>query len=407
MKRRKIILLLIFQILTLFVFEACGTVEKEQIDNSVEYEVNILEEIQNEIVDEGNNMEAQQEKFISDFVGQPNEYGNNWANLSLNINPSGRITMQDDWIYYYKYGAIYKKQMDEERIFLINANDAYSLNVIGDWIYYKEGETVYRIRTDGEKKEELLTNVVSNIFIAKGYICYVVKENISATAYKYFLKVDMLKDTESNIIETMYEIEFGEYCPIIIGFNPDKHVMYLHSGKEWSYDDKLVVLEYDYSLGEFQVIISAPTSIENEYNGKEESVKSITAFMNNDYIFYMVRCQTGHVGAVYIYNINESTVIVESLEYTCFNASNFVDDGIIAINYMPLNAGMCLSYDSIDEIKSTDFTRNIIIKETGELGIGEVYVLGDNIYYTPDAQDYYGRTLYKVKLDGTQWEEVY
>ena len=163
-------------------------------------------------------------------------------------------------------------------------------------------------------------------------------------------------------------------------------------------------------MGGIQVILSAPTSVKNEYSGSMEEVQSVTALMNQNYIFYMVRCRTSHVGVAYIYDLNTNSVILESYEFIA-DAPNFWNDEIVAAySVYDRNEGKdyrCLSLDSIDEIKVEQYVREFFVKESKDSGIGEVYVFGDYIYYTPNAHDYSNKAIYKVKINGTDWQEIY
>ncbi len=82
------------------------------------------------------------------------------GNTSININNSGRVAQQGDWIYYEgEPEGLYKERLDGTgREMLVDSGWAQNIGVVGDWVYYLQISGVSRIKTDGSGQEFLFEN---------------------------------------------------------------------------------------------------------------------------------------------------------------------------------------------------------------------------------------------------------
>ena len=82
------------------------------------------------------------------------------GNTSININNSGRVAQQGDWVYYEgEEEGLYKERLDGTgRETLVASGWAQYINVVGDWVYYLQISGVSRITTDGSGQEFLFEN---------------------------------------------------------------------------------------------------------------------------------------------------------------------------------------------------------------------------------------------------------
>jgi len=370
--------------------EASPSYEETGITESSEYEMEIWNE-------DNNTIETVDEFFSDTPMEQWNVKGNNFANLSDFSTPSGRITAQGDWIYFYSMGAIYKKQGDNAVEYIIDADDAYSLNIVGDWIYYKEGQQIYKVRTDGEDKEILFENVSSNIFVVDNKICFCSLQNKSATIYDYCINV---ADLNSKDILQQYNV--GEVNIILIGFFPE-------TGKAYFYvpgylaDRTFGVFEVDYYTNTCNKILSIALdgyewSLDDKlFAAMNDSLIIANAFHENDY-------NPGE-NVIQIYDLSSGTVINEIRRnwYRKMVTANISNDHIIC---NPDTNSYKLYYIGSSELNEEFASNNAPFLEETTV-YTEIYSIGEYVYYCiANTGDYFNRPIYRIKIDGTSWSLV-
>lgn len=134
------------------------------------------------------------------------------GNSEGNRHNGGWVAEQGDWNYYAISGRIYKENMltgEKYAIFDSMSNTAsISLQVMGEWIYFEIGDNnLYRISVDGstgQKYDPILGNdVIIDWDVYNGNVYTIVRENLSASTYNYYLAIT---DWSTQTYQKIYDI---------------------------------------------------------------------------------------------------------------------------------------------------------------------------------------------------------
>lgn len=382
--------------------------EVEEIDKRTSETIQQIKELEDQLKQqtESSQPTADEVDFISDTPKEQwNTYGNNFGNLLYNYGHEykvGQITSQGDWVYYYQYGKINKKNViSGEEIYVTSATNAVSLNVIGDYIYYLEEATIVKVRTDGEGKEELITNVASDYFLASDQtIAYVIGRQVSSQSFVYSVEVISIKDNKKYTLDTdatdlpqlicMHDsdiyfcLNYPEYGLIQV------YKINCTSGSSYS-NEMVFEREYD-----FQVSAKTQMTCDDHFFVMK------VPFIDNVYDFTILK---------YDMDAKHLTELVEhadSKAVSCASLYGVYDNHFIS---GVLQALILIDDSELQEIYShqgfLDVKYNFGTMIVDDEMADEVYLLGDRVYYTSknDKSNPYGeKTIYSVGVDGTGWE---
>ena len=342
-----------------------------------------------------------------------NKQGNSANNLAyqcalIGANPpeyTGRVTAQGESVYYYKTGRIYRMDGNENIIEICSAANASSLNVIGDTLYYLRGNVIYAVDVTGGEPKEIITDAIGTFFVYGESLYFINCENKTGTTYNFYVNEYSLKKNKVvNYINT------GNNKPTLVSVNPDKNgeVVYYYQQNNQSYP------KYEANAQPYDLVIA-------DFDGKKEVYSFEESFDSlgsaNGYVLideesiYVTKMDYFYPDFIMYRTVKETyeTVgYVEALKQDWYNLrtpkncyNNELIFGIIAGNGYGLYR---IPFERIAEItEQPGMLEEALIISEQEI-IREAYVLGEYIYYTID--EYYEARLYRVKIDGTGWEEL-
>lgn len=344
--------------------------------------------------------------------GVINRQGNSFNNLSyqsalIGANPpefSGRVTGQGESVYYYLAGKICRLDGQGNRTEICSEKYASCLNVIGNTLYYLKKGEIYSVDIMGGEPQKRVSGVIGNFFIFEGTIYYVNCEKATGTTYNFFVNEYSL---DKGQVER--SIEAGNYMPTLVSVNPDKNgeIIYFYQQKNQSYPN------YTANGQPFDVIRTDLDGNKEVYSYDDSnSLQDSNGYMLlglDSWYFSLVHDQYPDFVMHRVDNETHSVIgcVEESISdwYDIKMPKNSYGDklifGIISENGYGLH---CITFEEIHGITSkTELMNETLIIAEQEI-IEETYVLGEYIYYT--LGEYANATLYRVKVDGSDWEEL-
>ena len=319
---------------------------------------------------------------------------------------TGRITYSDGILYFYEWDGIYAIDEDGERTKVCSAEGASSLNMNGRDLYFLEGTYIYKVNVkSGEKTEILSVEGKLPFFMYGDIIYYVATEYITATQEEFCI---LGYDVDQK--EEVVHINVGSEQPIIIEVTEDGCITYYYL-KSWVESEEQasrsdVCYELRRVNRDGDVVYSTEMESKNVY---WSSFLEFTAFRGDNSIY-----------ATWTYN-EQSLVNVLNPEQFLNRAKVKADDGYLQLKnsykddlivYGMINGKKALYLIPEDLLVSFDMNSPLIKEIIYESsGIVEVYVIGDYIYYTVEdvywgGSDYDTDNLYRIKVDGTGWEDI-
>ncbi len=303
--------------------------------------------------------------FVPDYrEGHANTVGNNPNNLSLY---SGRMAKQDNWLYYYDYGYLYKIKTDGSGYQLLAelTSGCTYINVIGDWIYYNSNG-VRRMRTDGSEEKIISTRACSFLFVSEN------------TGYYIPDKTD-----------TLYRFDTDD-------LKPYKHFTFTDErlGQTAIYNNQLIYLSYnDNSRAQMLVVrdLSSPNEIKLQSPVSDYAQNSF--FINDHTLYVMTK------GVLSSIDLSKNDPPIQKIADT--PSSDPLQEATV-LYYSPYNGGIFATvngvghdgYDlhlyNINGVKLNTLSGNV---DSSGLHT-EFYTFNDdNIYYFRDWK------FYKAKAD--------
>lgn len=398
----------------LFLLTGCGTAANQV---SIESEGSDSTTISTNVKDIEETISSEGETQTSDFGKNENVNirGNEYGNLSV---AKGRMTSQNDTLFFYQNGAIYRKDGTESKEYLCSATSAESLNVLGDTLFYLENGHIYCIDTDGNNLREIAIGVLGPFIVYRDALYYVSCTNMTFSEQEYFIcKYYLEENVPQDTIST------GEYQPKLIGINEymNDEVIYqmeINSVADEHYGN-LKYKQFVVGLADF----NTHSVKENVYTSKWSNVDSSDGYRFNvipaEDILYIIQKSGSYEDNLDV--INLKTFSKDGLDIELYyNAlrnwgpicyptifRNSYKDGLIAEYYY---------YDTEVELSIRLITREAITTSGGiednvkivDEGAGEVYVIGDELYYVIyiDNYDYDSVRIGKIGIDGTGWQEL-
>ena len=352
------------------------------------------------------NTEESVEQVVEAYNGYINTVGNDFANLNYQCSftgnshgQTGRVTAQGDNVYFYELGYIYQMNKDGYKQIICPAEDASSLNIIGDTLYYLEGTQIYSVKINDGTKEELLIKVLAPFLVCDNCIYYVTSANISATRSEYFIC-----EYKINANEPQRTVSLGEYIPTLVAINEEQNnsVIFYYE-KEPYQDSNYNALHYDcYYLGSYNFDsgnMMGQEIIAPLYNCNAH----FSAIPSDDYIYASWYCDKEFdriILKVYCLDIMNLELITSKENSGYFIPVNSTGNNLV------FKSASRLALVLSDAIQNPDYIGIIdegtILSE--ETQISEVYIVDNYIYYT--IKDYHSSNLYRIRIDGTGWEEV-
>ncbi len=398
----------------LFLLTGCGT---DASQPAIEIEERDSTGISTNVKDMENIVSSEDENKASDLPMSEdvNIRGNTYGNLSV---ARGRMTSQNNTLFFYQNGAIYRKEGTGNKEYLCSATSAESLNVLGDALFYLESGHIYCIDTDGNNLHEIAKDVLGPFIVYKDALYYVSGTNITFSEKefficKYYLKENIPQDT----------ISTGKYCPQLIGINEymNDEVIYqmeINSVADERYGN-LIYKQFVVGLADF----NTHSVNENVYASKWTNISS-----NSGYSFNVIPADD------ILYIIQRSGAYEDNLDV--INLRTFLSDGLdIELYYNALRTWepicypmkFCNSYkneliakfyyyDTEVELSIRLITKESMMSSGGtednvkivDDSASEVYVIGDDLYYVVslDKYDYDSVRIGKIGIDGTGWQEL-
>jgi len=160
----------------------------------------------------GCNHKERQENFSYD--SSINQIGNTSGNLSN----SGEIAKQGDYLYFsgdswnpFGKNKLFRMNLNDKKVSVINSDNPSSVNVVGNWIYYIgnwgfDGQALYKIKTDGTEKK-LIDTGANNPIVVNGWIYY--KINNDDKDQGKIIKMN-LKTLQKTRLDTQSNLPIGE-----------------------------------------------------------------------------------------------------------------------------------------------------------------------------------------------------
>lgn len=351
--------------------------------------------------------EEQAQKAGTQFNNLGYQCGVNYAEYEgVKRYDTGRITYADGILYFYEFGSIYEVNEDGEKTQICSAEGASSLNMNGRDLYFLEGAYIYEVNVKTGEKVELLSAESGMPFFMYGDIIYYIStEQITATQEEFcILGYDVDKEEE------VVHINVGSEQPRIVEVTEDGFVTYYYL-KSWTQNAEYksrsdICYELRQVDEDGDVVYSAEFQTTNvDWSGFFE----FTAFRGDNSI-YATRTRN----ELFMTNVlnpeqflNRETIESDSRQLQIKNSHK--DDLIV---YGWINGKTALYLVPEDLLTSFD-VNSPLIKEIVCEGseIVEVYVIGDYIYYTVEDDywgdnDYDSDNLYRIKVDGTGWEDI-
>lgn len=398
---------LLAAVLIIFVFlTGCGGQENGKYANnnqSGEEKLTYDEDIQDK--SEATNTEDSQEQTREEYSGYVNTIGNSFANLNYQCNfktdsyaQTGRVTSQGDDIYFYELGYIYQLNSEGDKKIICSAKDASSLNIIGDTLYFLEGTEIYSVKINGGEKEELLIKVLAPFIICDNNLYYITSSNVSATRYEYFICRYKINGGGPQA-----SVSVGESFPTLVAINQEQNdsVIFYYQMENYQ-DPHYNALHYArYYLGSYDF-----------ESGNTIGKEMIAPLHNCDSYFAAIPSDNYIYASWYCAGFGISDFEINCIDKTNFElisdkeSSRYIIPVNSTANDLVLKANSSLVFASADSIQNPNVydiqEEYTILRE--ETQVAEVYIVGDYIYYT--MTDYHNSNLYRIRIDGTGWEEL-
>lgn len=392
-----------------FIFGGCS---KQVDDKSPEFEKTQpiselpITEIESNMEEPSTNMEEPSTNVENENI-VINQYGNAFSNLGSQCSgysflpeDFGRVTGQDDKTYFYELYNLYCMDSKGEKTVVCPTNEISCLNIIGDTLYFLEGTKIWSVKTDGSEKKELLINVCGSFFVSQNSIIYVTKSNITATRTEFFICRYLIDGNEPQ-----QSISTGEMEPILIGMGPNDTVFYyyqidpIEEKTGWSYKNyyqRYALFESDFT-GEknnyYEHVAAVPNAEVN-----------LWAMCSKDNIYIIEKSSSMSRSVTNVSMINPnlsfSEILLYAVDSTEKSPRNCYENDLLMTHYYE---GSVFLYLYGAQKDGSWGRKNIVLEE--KTGIKEVYVINDYVYYTVD-DSYYNANLYRIKIDGTCWEDI-
>lgn len=119
------------------------------------------------------------------------------GNTEGNRHNGGWVAEQGDWNYYGISGCIYKENVVTNEKYAIfdsmsNTGNIF-LQVMGEWIYFEIEDNLYRISVDGSTGSQFTPDLGNDVIfdwdVYNGNVYIIVRENLSASTYNYYLAI--------------------------------------------------------------------------------------------------------------------------------------------------------------------------------------------------------------------------
>lgn len=315
---------------------------------------------------------------------------------------SGRVTGQGGSVYYYQKGKIYRMDESGNKTEVCSVAVASCLNVIGDTLYYLHNEDIYAVDIMGGEPQKLIANVIGNFLMYENSIYYINRENASGTTYNYYVNEYSLD--KYTVVKS---IEAGNISPTLVNVNPDNNdeVIYFYQQDNSKYSSYVVNFQpFDMVVSNFDGKKDLYTYDDTE--SWDTGLLDMEGYMLiDDDAWYFVQTpgtktrSTIHKLSKETYEVEACVELKLSLIKNCYNNEFIVEN--VTKNSSSLRR-MALDRIDVNDEETSLLNENVIVEE--QALILEVYVVGEYIYYTLDAYD--KAALYRIKVDGTGWEEL-
>ena len=341
-----------------------------------------------------------------------NVVGNSFSNLGYQCvsgsvgTETGRVTSQGNVVCFFEKGVIYGLSPNGKKISICAADNASSLNIIGNTIYYLEDSMIYGVNINSGEKEEILTMVSGPFFVYNDVIYYVQSSNASATTYEYHICKYFIGENREE------RINVGEKMPILVGLEPqnENRVIFYYEMDAYQHPSytalwygrhNLVCADFDGNVYFNKEYIAPFYGVDNV---------EFYALLTESYLYATQYCEEDGIGGQYIFSVdsldNSQYLSANELEvYGYIEPRNSYKDDLIIYGNIQEKFGLyLLENEDINgqSIIADNLNVQLIVSEN--TSIREVYVVDDYIYYTID--DYENANLYRIKIDGTGWEEL-
>lgn len=321
------------------------------------------------------------------------------------VSLSEQVVGQGKWIYYYTSDQIKKMNEDRNVYDVCSISDVTGISVLGDWIYYATYSEIGKIRTDGTGREVIANASISTPFLVKNNVIYYFeqyKETASSTS-------DSLHIYDVEAKEDIEVLPMGEYGASILGYYNNKVYLKLQDeGDGETFAGYITATDNGIEVGEFGTTDEITGAFKGGFVYGNQLIYSQSTGWNNG------------TTNIYIANLDN-----EEFEYTC--QFEFMNDSSQALSGgKPFTiCGACnisgeeywvarVDFSSIylipvDDAKKTLpkslMTKVIVEEDKMQVSIYDSWVVGEYVYYkgAKNGNDY----LYRIKIDGTNWSELY
>lgn len=299
--------------------------------------------------------------YVETAFSSDAEMGNN----SINIACGGFAAEQDDWIYFRNHSDndyLYKIKNDGTQKTKLIDDRASNINVAGDWIYYINYyyyDRMYKVKADGSERTEV--NLDSTYFIMiKGDWIYYVSMGVDISGSDYQLRKMKLDGSgQANLVE----INPNKTSFAYINITDDSIYFVLRSDLNW-------LFKTDLEGKDIKIVNKESTHL---------------VYIEQDWIYYVNGSDDYKLYKMKTDGSNKTKLT--EVPVVSYNIKN---DWIY---YNKAGDARKLCKMKLDGSEDT---------EIAEIRIQAFCIVGDWIYYSVDK---YG-TTYRVKLDGTNNEEV-
>lgn len=366
----------------------------EELENDTKYE---------EVVDNEDDL---------NIMGPINKVGNTYANLGYQcgflthttLSSTGRITSQGDLVYFYEQGAIYELDKTGKKREICRVVDASSLNIIGNMLYYLQGNGIYCVNINSGEIMEVVKNVYGPFIVCNNFIYYVTSSNSTATIYEYYINRYYLNEARPQD-----SISVGDKLPILAGVNVENSDIVTYYYRTENYDHP-----------NYKALVYAQYVVhETNFNGGGISRNYVAPVNGNDAYCFVMHADdyiyiSQYVYDPYSYKYPFSLNMFSKSDDTEANFIENVDIGnirncynndLIVSDWTDGKQGLyIIPYEDIGHYREGEsiIKKNLIIEEKET--IYEVYVVGEYLYYTMNS--YNEASVYRVKLDGSGWEDI-
>lgn len=314
---------------------------------------------------------------------------------------SGRVTGQGESVYYYQKGKICRMDGNGNKSEICSVVYASCLNVIGDTLFYLQSEDIYAVDIMGGEPNKLISDVVGNFLVCENSIYYISRESASGTTYNYYVNEYSL-----NKNAVVKRIEAGNISPTLVSVNPDNdEILYFYQQEDPKYSNYVVNFQpFDMVVSNFDGKREVYTYDDTE-SGDTGLLEMEGYMLIDDGAWYFIQTpplktrSTIHKLSKETYEVEECTELELCMIKNCYDNEFIIET--VTKNSSNLRR---IALDGIDvnDEEASILMEDIIIEE--QALILEVYVVGEYIYYTLDEYD--KASLYRVKMDGTGWEEL-